>query len=112
MKKFAYISFILVFICVLFVGCGKDKTQIQKAQDKIVEIGEQFLDYELTADEAQEKLESIIIPESEIYENAKLYLECDRDSLVYYIVEAKSGIGDYKSIKEKLNSIKKCNYEE
>lgn len=67
---------VLIFLAMfslLFVSCGK--IQIEKAQDKIALIGNQFSDHKLTADEAIEQIDSILIPETE--GNGDLYLKID-----------------------------------
>jgi hypothetical protein len=101
-KVFAVISVLLLLFSL--VGCAKEP--IEKAQAKIVEIGEQFLDYEITATEAREMLKSVMVPPAENYENGKLYLEVDRDYLAWLI-----GKGDsYEDIADKVAYIKKADY--
>lgn len=58
---------IMVLILALTFSACKEKTQYEKARDKAVEIAEQYLDYELTASEAVERLESIAIPSEDDY---------------------------------------------
>ena len=86
------------------VGCAKEP--IEKAQAKIVDIGEQFLDYEITATEAREMLKSVMVPPAENYENGQLYLECDRDFLALLILKGES----YEDIADKVEDIKKADY--
>ena len=80
------VLFLVVILLLTFSAC-KEKSQIEKAQEKIVSIGESFLDYELTVDEAREQLESIVIPEIE--GNGDLYLETDKGYLSYIILKTK-----------------------
>lgn len=105
-KKQLSFILILVFVTTLFIGCGK--TQVEKAQDKIVSIGEQFLDYELTIDEAQEQLESIVIPPTE--GAGGTLLDSQKDYLEYLILKARNDSTLFEEIKEKVQDIKKRNY--
>ena len=103
------ISLILsLMLIVTFSGC-KEKTQIEKAQEKIVSIGEQFLDYELTIDEAREKLDSIVIPE--IDGNGDLFLKTDKNALSYLILKTKTNSSSFDEIREQIDNIKNSNYE-
>lgn len=104
-------GFIILLIGVMaftFVGC-KEKTQIEKAQDKIVEIGEQFLDYELTADEARERIDSVIVPNGDGLGFSSL--DVDKDFLSFLILESKSGMSTFEEIEEKITDIKVSDYE-
>lgn len=104
------ISLLLSFLLLLILcGCG-EKSQIEKAQDKIVSIGERFLDYELTVDEAREQLESITIPEVE--GNGKLYLSVDRNYLSFLILKTKTNTATFEEIQNKIDYIRKQNYQE
>ena len=107
-KKIRIVSIVLILaaIVVIFVGCG-EKSQIEKAQDKVVSIGEQFLDYEITADEAIEKLDSIAIPST----GDSLGLEVDKDYLGYLILKTITNSATFEEIEEKINYINKANYE-
>lgn len=103
------ISLLLSFLLLLILcGCG-EKSQIEKAQDKIVSIGERFLDYELTVDEAREQLESITIPEVE--GNGEL-LSVDRDYLSFLILKTKTNTATFEEIQNKIDYIRKRNYQE
>ena len=105
-KKF--ISIILIFIfLVTFCGC-KSKTQIEKAQEKIVSIGERFLDYELTIDEAVEQLENIFIPSTD--GSGSLIFSVDKDYLMYLILKTKSNSDNFDKIKETIQDIKQKDY--
>ena len=91
-----------------FGGCG-EKSQIEKAQDKIVEIGERFLEYELTADEARERLDSVLVPAGDGlgYSN----LNTSKDFLSYLILKSKNGMSTFEEIKEEITHIKETDYE-
>lgn len=102
------VTILTMFLVLTFFGCGSEKTQIEKAQDKIVQIGEQFLDYELTVDEAREKLESIIIPETE--GNGKLFLSTDRDYLSFLILKTKTNSATFEEIQDKIDYIRGRDY--
>ena len=91
-----------------FGGCG-EKTQIEKAQDKIVEIGEQFLDYELTADEAKERLDSVIVPVGDGLGFSSL--DTSKDFLSYLILKSENGMSTVEEIEEQITNIKESNYE-
>ena len=100
---------VIAIISLLFASCG-EKSQIEKAQDKIVLIGNEFLDYELTAEEAIKQLDSILIPDIE--GNGDLYLEADKDNLSYLITKSKINTASFEEIQEEINHIKKQNYDE
>ena len=103
------ISLLLSFLLLLILcGCG-EKSQIEKAQDKIVSIGERFLDYELTVDEAREQLESIAIPEVE--GNGEL-LSVNRDYLSFLILKTKTNTATFEEIQNEIDYIRKRNYQE
>lgn len=103
------ILFLLLALCLALVACGgKAKTPIEKAQAKIVEIGEQFLNYELTADEAKEKLDSILIPDTD--DNNDTYLEAHKGALVFQIIKSKTGSAGYDDVKDKIDWIKGFDY--
>ena len=107
MKK----GFIILLIGVTvfaFGGCN-EKSQIEKAQDKIVEIGEQFLDYELTADEAKERLDSVIVPVGDGLGFSSL--DTSKDFLSYLILKSKNGMSTFEEIEEQITDIKESNYE-
>lgn len=100
---------LLIGLTVLtFGGCG-EKSQIEKAQDKIVEIGEQFLDYELTADEARERLDSVIVPVGDGIGFSSL--DTSKDFLSYLILKSENGTSTFEEIEEKIMHIKETNYE-
>ena len=102
---------VLFLTVVLILGlCSCEKTQIEKAQDKIVEIGEQFLNYELTANEAEEKLDSIVIPETE--GNGSLHLSVNKDTLSLLILKTKTNSATFEEIQDKINYIKNSDFED
>ena len=107
MKK-GFIILLTGVMAFTFGGC-EEKTQIEKAQDKIVEIGEQFLNYELTADEAKERLDSVIVPVGDGLGFS--ILDTRKDFLSYLILKSKSGMSTFDEIKEKITDIKESNYE-
>jgi hypothetical protein len=106
MKK--YIALLCaVLILAGLVGCGAEKelAPIEKVQARAAEIGQQFLDGELSEKEAKEKLDSLKVPEVE--GNGQLYLETDINYLSFII-----GINDstYEEIQEKVDWIAGRNY--
>lgn len=109
MKKNKILSFVLmvVFISTLFCGC-RNKSQIEKAQEKIVTIGERFLDYELTIDDAVEQLDSIILPKTDGY--GYLLLDSQKNYLTYLIIKSETNTFIFDEIKEEIQDIKQKNY--
>lgn len=101
---------ILVGILLLTFSACKEKSQIKKAQEKVVSIGEQFLDYELTIDEARAQLDSIVIPKIE--GSGDLSLEVDKNYLSYIILKTKTNSSSFEELLEKIEYIKACNYED
>jgi hypothetical protein len=105
MKK--VIVFLLsVLLLLSFTSCGKSLSDIEKVQQKVVSIGEQFLDCELTAEEAKAMLKGIKVPETEGH--GKLYLEVDIGTLSLLISKKTS---TYEDIQKKIESIKNSVYE-
>lgn len=100
--------FLLVVIAGALLPVCVGKTQIEKAQSKIVSIGEQFLDYELTIDEAKSQLESISVPTSD--GTGGRLLSGDKDYLEYLIVKSRHNNNIFDEIKEKIQYIKKHDY--
>lgn len=97
-----------VLILVSLVGCGekeKELAPIEKVQARAAEIGQQFLDGELTEAEAKEKLESLRVPEAEGCDS--LGLQCDIDALVFNICKRGS---TYEDVQRKVDWIKSANY--
>ncbi len=99
-----FIALLCALLIVLgLVGCG-EKSPIEKAQEKAVDIGEQYLDFEITAKEAKEMLDSIKVPETE--GNGQLYLQVDIDALSYNIMYGDS----YEDIAERVEWIASRDY--
>ena len=97
---------LLITLVLLLSACSEPElSPIEKAQQKAVSIGEQFLNYEITEDEAVEQLHSIKVPETE--GNGQLYLQTDIDYLAFLILQENS---TYEKIKEKVESIRSRDY--
>lgn len=104
MKRIVALILVLV-LSLSVVACGeKEKAPIEKAQAKAVEIGKQFLDFEITAKEAQEKLDGILVPETEIGV-ASLRLRAEIAALRHALF-----YDDYAEIEEKVSSIENTDY--
>ncbi len=104
MKKLLLILLSLSLLLPL-VSCV-EPSPIEKVQQRVVSIGEQFLDCELTAEEAKEMLDSIKVPETEGY--GKVYLKADIASLCLAILKPDS---TYEDIQERIDHIKNRVYE-
>ena len=96
-----------VLILVGLVGCGAEKelAPIEKVQARAAEIGQQFLDGELTEAEAQEKLDNLKVPATE--GNGQFYLETDIAYLSFIIGKRGS---TYEDVQEKVDWIEKYDY--
>ena len=95
-----------VLILLGLVGCGeKELAPIEKVQARAAEIGQQFLDGELTAAEAKEKLDSLKVPETE--GSGQLGLQVDIDALSFIINKRGS---TYEDVQRKVDWIKSANY--
>lgn len=107
MRKIFAIIVLAATLLSLLCGCGADADlePIEKAQAKAVEIGQQYLDFELTEKEAKEKLDSIKVPETE--GEGQLYLEYDIKYLASCIDNQYSS---YEDIREKVESIASYDY--
>ncbi len=106
MRKIFTVIILAATLLSLLSGCGqKELEPIEKAQAKAVEIGQQYLDYEITAKEAKEMLDSIKVPETE--GNGQLYLDADIGALAFQII---SQNGTYEKIKEKVDWIESQDY--
>ena len=89
-------------------GTGADEKQlepIEKAQAKAVEIGEQYLNFEITGDEAREMLNSIKVPETD--GDGQIFLNADIGYLAFIIAKYDS---TYEEIKEKVEWIASRDY--
>lgn len=80
--KRTVVLFLTVILVLSISGC-KEKTQYEKARDKAVEIAGQYLEYEITASEAVERLESIAIPKEDDY--CYTILSADINALIWDI---------------------------
>jgi hypothetical protein len=56
---------LLLAVCLLLSLSACGDTPIEKCQKKVVSVGEAYLDFEITIDEAVSQLESIKVPETE-----------------------------------------------
>lgn len=102
----------LCLLASLLVGCGKPSNVSEDVYNlglKAVDVTEQFLSADLTADEAKEKLEEIesrIIPDEEYQNDSSIKT---RVSLIYslvYQVDDKPSEDEIKEIKEWINKLK------
>ena len=98
MKKIMIV--IVCLFALLLASCAS--TPVEKAQDRIVEIGEQYLNYEISREAALEALNEIedLIPEDQ------LGLQIDLESLQIKISSRKG----YEAIAAKVQYIKDYNY--
>ena len=105
MKKARFFLIFSVFLAVFLTGCSTEDKALKKAQKRAVEIGEKFLDYELTAAEAKELLDDILVPETE--DNGQLALQCDIDALRFAITRVDAS---YEDVQGKVEYIRDANY--
>ena len=105
MKKARIFLIFSVFLALFLTGCKAEDKALKKAQKRAVEIGEQFLDYELTAAEAKELLDDILVPETE--DNGQLALQCDIDALSFAIGRVNAS---YEDVQDKVEYIRDTNY--
>ncbi len=95
-----------LLILVGLVGCGeKELAPIERVQARAAEIGQQFLDGELTEAEAKEKLDSLKVPETE--GSGQLGLQVDIDALSFIIGKRGS---TYEDVQKKVDWIASCDY--
>ena len=95
-----------VLILLGLVGCGeKELAPIEKVQARAAEIGQQFLDGELTAAEAKEKLDSLKVPATE--GTGQFELQVDIDYLNFIINKRGS---TYEDVQDKVEYILKYDY--
>lgn len=108
MKKFFAIVITAATLLSLLGGCGAEKElePIEKAQARAVEIGQQYLNYEITGEEAREMLDSIKVPEVESG-NGQLSLRVDIGALSFLILRDAS---TYAEIKDKVEWIASRDY--
>jgi hypothetical protein len=103
MRKIFAVVIAAATLLSLLGGCAKEP--IEKAQAKVVEIGEQYLNFEITAAEAVEKLEAIKVPEAE--GRGQDALETFRDGLVRRIEDPDT---PYEEIKKEVDLIAKIDF--
>lgn len=116
MKKIFAVVIALATMLTLMGGCGvlesimqerePELQPIEKAQARAVEIGRQYLDFELTAKEAKEMLDSIKVPEVSTG-HGQLSLEVDIGYLSFII--GKQG-SSYAEVEKKVNWIESYDY--
>lgn len=109
MKKVVALLIAIVTVAALFAGCTGEKTSdkepIVKAQEKVVQIGQEFLDYDITAEEAVAKLKSVLVPHA--FKEGHDRLVGDIEMLVFLIDREDR---TYDSIERKIDYIKKSKY--
>lgn len=103
MKKII-VALLVIIICFSIVGC--EKAPVEKAQDRVVQIGEQFLNYEITRYEALAALEDITVPTCD----KQLYLQSDINTLIITLTGLSSGFTTYEDVCEDVEWIKGCDY--
>lgn len=106
MKKVIALCITIAALLAIMTGCRKELEPIEKAQARAVEIGEQFLNYEITGAEARELLNAIKVPESEA-EHGQFFLECDIAALAFIIAKQDS---TYAEIEKEVDYIKSRDY--
>ena len=103
MKRFLFL--VLALMALLLVGCGAEElTPFEKCRARVVEIGQQYLDFEISAADACEALDGISVPDAG--GSSKLYLEVDIGALSFKILKGES----YEAIAEKVEYIRDRNY--
>lgn len=109
MKKLFAVIALAATLMSLLAGCGAEKelTPIEKAQAKAVEIGQQYLDFEITAKEAKEMLDDIKVPETDGEGHGQLQLDVDIGVLSFLI--GKQG-STYEDVKKKVEFIASQDY--
>lgn len=116
MKKILVVVIALATMLTMLGGCGvlesimqerePELQPIEKAQARAVEIGRRYLDFELTAKEAKEMLDSIKVPEVSTG-HGQLSLEVDIGYLSFII--GKQG-SSYAEVEKKVNWIESYDY--
>ena len=98
------IAAVLVTVSLLTLSaCGK--SELEKARDAAVDICEQFMDNEITAAEAKERLDGMYIPEGDDSNQALIL----RASISYLSLVL--GKGDYDTFADRVESLKNRKYE-
>ena len=109
MKKAFCVVLAMLLVVGLLASCGKKElTPIEKAQARAVEIGEQYLNFEISGTEARKLLDDIKVPETETGKG-QIALSADIGYLAYVI--AKQG-STYKEVEERVKQIAGCDYTE
>lgn len=114
MKKFLAITTVAASLLTLFVGCGaeaeakRELRPIEKAQARAVSIGEQYLDYEISASEAKALLEDIVVPEMEVGDG-QLYLRIAIRYLANIIGRPET---TYQDIEKEVKEIASMDFDE
>ena len=109
MKKVIALLLIAATLLSLLTGCGaKELSPIEKAQARAVEIGEQYLNFEITGTEARKLLDDIKVPEVETG-NGQVYLSADIGYLAFIIAKQDS---TYEEIEERIRQIAEYDYTE
>lgn len=107
MKKILCVAVALALAVGLLAGCGeKELAPLEKAQARAVEIGEQYLNFEITGAEARELLNGIKVPEVESG-NGQTYLEADIGYLAFIVAKLDS---TYEEIEKKVEWIASQDY--
>lgn len=96
----------LVILVISLPACKPELQPIEKAQARAVEIGQQYLDFELTKAEAKELLDGIKVPEVESG-NGQFYLQTDINYLSFLIGKRDSS---YEEIQAKVDYIASNDY--
>lgn len=111
MKKIFGI-FVMLCLCIGMTGCGSSKPKDMSSDNydigvKILNATDQYLDGDLTADEAKSKIDTLrdrIDDSTE--DHGDVMLRINAESLSTTLVKAKSGIGaDSKTVENKRDEI-------
>ncbi len=107
MRKIFAVIILAATLLSLLCGCGAkaELEPIEKAQAKAVEIGQHYLDFEITAKEAKEMLDSIKVPETE--GDGQLQLDVDIGVLSFLIGKQDS---TYEDVRKKVEFIASQDY--
>lgn len=107
MKKVFAIILLVSTLLGLLGGCGRrEQTPIEKAQARAVDIGERYLNFELTGTEASELLRAIKVPETESGDGQRR-LEIDISLLASAMIMSTF---TYEDIEYQVEAIKKYDY--
>lgn len=111
MKKIIIVALIVALLLSALAGCSS--TPIEQARDQAVEIGRKYLEYEITADDAMQRLNSIVVPRTE-KGVATILLDGDIAALVLALARIKSSSSgaDYNDFKERIDRMEDKDYGE